>query len=149
MNSRLVSYFHLGLAAHGFLTVKFNFPYSEGRWRLARKPDRTKVLIDCTSELSRRLRRVNGDSRISSLAAFPWVQQLRRMSLLTDPELWDSKESSSSVTRPSAWQRGHSWRQASAQNTAADDLCRWDKRHLCSTPGCEISCRPTRPKGES
>ncbi len=47
MNSRLVSYFHSGLAAQGFLSVKFNFPYSEGRWRLARKPDRTEVLVDC------------------------------------------------------------------------------------------------------
>jgi uncharacterized protein len=47
MNSRLVSYFHSGLAAHGFLTVKFNFPYAEGRLRLARKPDRTEVLVDC------------------------------------------------------------------------------------------------------
>lgn len=47
MNSRLVSYFHSGLAAHGFLTVKFNFPYSEGRWRLLRKLDRTEVLVNC------------------------------------------------------------------------------------------------------
>jgi len=47
MNSSLVGYFHSGLAALGFLTVKFNFPYAEGRWRLARKPDRTKALIDC------------------------------------------------------------------------------------------------------
>lgn len=47
MNSSLVSYFHSGLAARGFLTVKFNFPYTEGRWRLARKPDRTEVLVEC------------------------------------------------------------------------------------------------------
>ena len=47
MNSSLVGYFHSGLAALGFLTVKFNFPYAEGRWRLARKPDRTEVLVDC------------------------------------------------------------------------------------------------------
>jgi uncharacterized protein len=46
MNSSLVSYFHSGLATHGFLTVKFNFPYAEGRWRFARKPDRTEVLVD-------------------------------------------------------------------------------------------------------
>lgn len=47
MNSSLVSYFHSGLAAHGFLTVKFNFPYAEGRWRLVRKPDRTEALVEC------------------------------------------------------------------------------------------------------
>lgn len=47
MNSRLVNYFHSGLAALGFLTVKFNFPYSEGRWRLVRKPDRTEILVEC------------------------------------------------------------------------------------------------------
>src|SRR2546426_10070153 len=46
MNSSLVDYFHSGLASHGFLTVKFNFPYAEGRWRFARKPDRTEVLVD-------------------------------------------------------------------------------------------------------
>ncbi len=47
MNSSLVNYFHSGLAAHGFLTVKSNFPYTEGRWRLVRKPDRTEVLFEC------------------------------------------------------------------------------------------------------
>jgi len=47
MNSSLISYFHSGLAAHGLLTVKFNFPYAEGRWRFARKPDRTEVLVEC------------------------------------------------------------------------------------------------------
>ena len=47
MNSSLVDYFHSGLAFHGFLTVKFNFPYAEGRWRFARKPDRTEVLVEC------------------------------------------------------------------------------------------------------
>jgi predicted alpha/beta-hydrolase family hydrolase len=46
MNSSLVSYFHSGLATHGFLTVKFNFPYAERRWRFARIPDRTEVLVD-------------------------------------------------------------------------------------------------------
>lgn len=51
MNSSLVSYFHSGLAAHGFLTVKFNFPYAEGRWRLARKPDRTEVLVECYQQV--------------------------------------------------------------------------------------------------
>jgi predicted alpha/beta-hydrolase family hydrolase len=47
MNSSLVSYFHSGLAARGFLTVKFNFPYAQGRWRFVRKPDRTEVLVEC------------------------------------------------------------------------------------------------------
>ena len=47
MNSSLVNYFHSGLAALGFLTVKFNFPYAEGLWRFVRKPDRTEVLVDC------------------------------------------------------------------------------------------------------
>jgi len=58
MNSSLVDYFHSGLASHGFLTVKFNFPYAEGRWRLARKPDRTEVLVEC-------YRRVVEDTRNS------------------------------------------------------------------------------------
>lgn len=35
------------MASHGFLTVKFNFPYAEGRWRLARKPNPTEVLVEC------------------------------------------------------------------------------------------------------
>ena len=47
MDSLLIDYFHSGLATHGFLTVKFNFPYAEGRWRFARKPDQTEVLVQC------------------------------------------------------------------------------------------------------
>jgi predicted alpha/beta-hydrolase family hydrolase len=58
MNSSLVDYFHSGLASQGFLTVKFNFPYAEGRWRFARKPDRTEVLAEC-------YRRVVEDTRKS------------------------------------------------------------------------------------
>jgi uncharacterized protein len=51
MNSSLVSYFHSGLATQGFLTVKFNFPYAEGRWRFARKPDRREVLVECYKQV--------------------------------------------------------------------------------------------------
>jgi uncharacterized protein len=57
MNSRLVSYFHSGLAAHGFLSVKFNFPYAEGRWRLARKPDRTEILVNCYKRVAEETRK--------------------------------------------------------------------------------------------
>jgi uncharacterized protein len=58
MNSSIVSYFHRALAAHGFLTVKFNFPYAEGRARLLRKPDRRDALVEC-------YRRVVEDARKS------------------------------------------------------------------------------------
>jgi uncharacterized protein len=47
MNSSLVTYFHTALAAQGFLTVKFNFPYAEGRMRLLSKPDNKEALVDC------------------------------------------------------------------------------------------------------
>jgi uncharacterized protein len=47
MNSPLVTYFHSALAAQGFLTVKFNFPYAEPRTRFLRRPDRKDTLIDC------------------------------------------------------------------------------------------------------
>ena len=47
MDSLLIDYFHSGLASHGFLTVKFNFPYAEARWRFARRPDQTEVLVEC------------------------------------------------------------------------------------------------------
>src|SRR5207249_11301458 len=57
MNSSLVDYFHSGLASHGFLTVKFNFPYAEGRWRFARKPDRTEVLVNCYKRVVEETRR--------------------------------------------------------------------------------------------
>lgn len=57
MSSSLVSYFHSGLAAQGFLTVKFNFPYAEGRWRFARKPDRTEHLVNCYKRVVEETRR--------------------------------------------------------------------------------------------
>jgi uncharacterized protein len=47
MNSSLVSYFHSALAARGFLAVKFNFPYAEGRMRLLLKPDKKPDLVEC------------------------------------------------------------------------------------------------------
>jgi uncharacterized protein len=47
MNSALVKYFHAALATHGFLTVRFNFPYAEGRARLLRKPDKKNDLVEC------------------------------------------------------------------------------------------------------
>ena len=44
MTSPFLSAVHEGLAAHGYVTVKFNFPYTEaGR----RAPDRAPVLEDC------------------------------------------------------------------------------------------------------
>ena len=46
-NSFLVKYFHSPLAAHGFLTVRFNSPYAEGRFRLLRKPDKKDSLVHC------------------------------------------------------------------------------------------------------
>ena len=57
MSSSLVSYFHSRLAAQGFLMVKFNFPYAEGRWRFVRKPDRTEVLVDCYKRVVEETRR--------------------------------------------------------------------------------------------
>jgi predicted alpha/beta-hydrolase family hydrolase len=44
MNSPFLSAVHEGLAAHGYVSVKFNFPYTEaGR----RAPDRAPVLENC------------------------------------------------------------------------------------------------------
>jgi uncharacterized protein len=51
MNSPLVTYFHSALAAQGFLTVRFNFPYAEGRLRLLSKPDNKGALVDCYSKV--------------------------------------------------------------------------------------------------
>jgi uncharacterized protein len=45
MNSSLVKYLHSKLAELGFLTVRFNFPYAEGRWRRLQRRDRTDVLV--------------------------------------------------------------------------------------------------------
>ena len=46
MNSWIVKYFHAALAAHGLLTVRFNFPYTEGRLRLLRRPDKRETLVE-------------------------------------------------------------------------------------------------------
>ncbi len=47
MSSRFITFFHVEMARRGFLTVKFNFPYMEPRWRLTRTPDPKKVLVGC------------------------------------------------------------------------------------------------------
>jgi uncharacterized protein len=47
MNSPLVKYFHTALASQGFLTVRFNFSYAEGRRRLLHKPDKKTDLVEC------------------------------------------------------------------------------------------------------
>src|SRR5260370_37519524 len=47
MNSRFITFFHVEMARRGFLTVKFNFPYMEPRWRLTRTPDSKEVLVGC------------------------------------------------------------------------------------------------------
>jgi uncharacterized protein len=47
MDSYLVRYFHSALAVQGFLTVRFNFSYAEGRARLLRKPDKKTDLVEC------------------------------------------------------------------------------------------------------
>ncbi len=44
MNSPFLSAVHEGLAARGYVTVKFNFPYKEAG---GRAPDRAPVLEDC------------------------------------------------------------------------------------------------------
>jgi predicted alpha/beta-hydrolase family hydrolase len=47
MSSRFITFFHVEMARRGFLTVKFNFPYMEPRWRLSRTPDPKAVLVGC------------------------------------------------------------------------------------------------------
>ena len=47
MNSPLVTFFHVELARRGFFTVKFNFPYVEGKFRLTRTPNPKEVLVEC------------------------------------------------------------------------------------------------------
>ena len=47
MSSRFITFFHVEMARRGFLTVKFNFPYMEPRWRLVRTPDPKQVLVGC------------------------------------------------------------------------------------------------------
>jgi len=47
MSSRFITFFHVEMARRGFLTVKFNFPYMEPRWRLSRTPDPKQVLVGC------------------------------------------------------------------------------------------------------
>ncbi len=53
MYSPFITYFHSRLAEHGFLTVKFNFPYMEARRRY---PDRPEILEDCYSRIVERIR---------------------------------------------------------------------------------------------
>jgi len=47
MSSRFIEFFHVEMARRGFLTVKFNFPYMEPRWRPTRTPDPKEVLVGC------------------------------------------------------------------------------------------------------
>ncbi|OLD13355.1 MAG: hypothetical protein AUI93_01305 [Crenarchaeota archaeon 13_1_40CM_3_52_10] len=47
MSSRFITFFHVEMARRGFLTVKFNFPYMEPRWRLTRTPNPKEVLVGC------------------------------------------------------------------------------------------------------
>lgn len=47
MSSRFITFFHVEMARRGFLTVKFNFPYMEPRWRLTRTPDPKAILVGC------------------------------------------------------------------------------------------------------
>jgi len=47
MSSRFITFFHVEMARRGFLTVKFNFPYMEPRWRLLRTPNPKQALIGC------------------------------------------------------------------------------------------------------
>ncbi len=47
MRSRFITFFHVEMARRGFLTVKFNFPYMEPRWRLIRAPNPKGVLVGC------------------------------------------------------------------------------------------------------
>jgi uncharacterized protein len=47
MSSRFITFFHVEMARRGFLTVKFNFPYMEARWRLVRTPNPKEVLVGC------------------------------------------------------------------------------------------------------
>jgi len=47
MSSRFITFFHVEMARRGFLTVKFNFPYMEPRWRLVRTPNPKQVLVGC------------------------------------------------------------------------------------------------------
>jgi uncharacterized protein len=59
MRNPLLSAVHEGLPAHGYVTVKFNFPYTEaGR----RAPDRAPVLEDCYRHV---LTAIRGHSRIT------------------------------------------------------------------------------------
>ena len=44
MHSPFIRFFHTELAQHGFLSVKFNFPYMEARRKI---PDKRDVLEDC------------------------------------------------------------------------------------------------------
>jgi uncharacterized protein len=47
MSSRFITFFQVEMARRGFLTVKFNFPYMEPRWRLTRTPNPKEVLVRC------------------------------------------------------------------------------------------------------
>ena len=60
MHSAFVSAVHEGLAARGFVTVKFNFPYKQRGWRA---PDPAPVLLQC---FSRVLDMVRSDAQIGA-----------------------------------------------------------------------------------
>ncbi len=46
MNSSNISYLHEELARRGFLTVKFNFPFAEGRARFLKRSNSKNVLVE-------------------------------------------------------------------------------------------------------
>lgn len=47
IRSRFVTFFHVEMARRGLVTVKFNFPYMERRWKLTRTPDTKDELVGC------------------------------------------------------------------------------------------------------
>ncbi len=60
MNAPFLSAVHAGLAAHGYLSVKFNFPYMEHGGRV---PDRAPVLEACYARV---IETVRADPRIAA-----------------------------------------------------------------------------------
>lgn len=62
MSSKLISYLHVEMARRGFLTVKFNFPYMEPRFRPLRRADPRNVLVACYHHVLDETIRVTGSA---------------------------------------------------------------------------------------
>jgi len=89
MYSPFLTYFHTELAKHGFLTIKFNFPYMEAR---KKTPDKKDVL----EAAYRKIVEASTSLTVFLSAENPWAAGSRprswpAASMSTDFSSWDTR----------------------------------------------------------